>query len=295
MKGNEQDNKDLKRVVRLVVYGYRWIVVSMVLTTTVAIVLAFSTQNVYRAYTVLAPANSGEAGGILKSFLGQAGGLASLVGINAKEDDPTTEALAVLQSRKFIEDFITERDLLHEIASNAMQSKIGLRLGIASKAPTLWREYDYFKKRILEVEKEKNSPLVTVKIDWSNREEAADWANDLVRRLNLKMRDRAIAEAEKSISYLNLELDKTSVLPLRDAIYKLIENDIKQKTIANVRNDYVFRVVDPAVAPDIKEKIRPYRTVYLITGILTGFLLGVFALLMRDFAKRANEWFRLEQ
>lgn len=295
MKQDEHDNKDLKRVVRLIVSGYRWIIASMILTTTVAAVLAVTTQSVYRAFTVLAPAGSGESGGLLKSVLGQAGGLASLVDINSKENDPSIEAIAVLQSRKFIEDFIVERSLLPEIAGNAFQSGITSRLVLGSKAPSLWRVYDYFKKHILDVERDKNTALVTVRIDWSNREEAADWANDLVRRLNVKMRDRAIAEAEKSISYLNLELDKTSVLPLRDSIYKLIENDIKQKTIANVRDDYVFRVVDPAVVPDLREKVRPFRSVYIITGILSGFLLGIFALLVRDFAKRSIDWLRREQ
>jgi uncharacterized protein involved in exopolysaccharide biosynthesis len=295
MKGDEHSDGDLKRVVRLIVSGYRWIVLSMILTTTVAIVLAVRTQNVYRAYTVLAPAGSGESGGILKSILGQAGGLASLVDVNAKDNDPSVEAIATLQSRKFIEDFIVDRGLLPVIAKNGIQGGSARGLSGAPSPPSLWRAYDFFKKNILEVERDKSTPLVTVKIDWSNREEAADWANDLVRRLNLKMRDRAIAEAEKSISYLNLELDKTSVLPLRESIYKLIENDIKQKTIANVRDDYVFRVVDPAVVPDIREKIRPFRTVYGIMGILTGFLLGVFALLIRDFARRTREWLRREQ
>jgi uncharacterized protein involved in exopolysaccharide biosynthesis len=291
----DEHDKDLKRVVRLTVSGYRWIVVSVILTTTIATILAVTTRNVYRAYTVLAPASSGESGGLLKSVLGQAGGLASLIDINAKDNDPTTEAIAVLQSRKFIQDFIVERNLLPEIARNGFQGEFGHWLPGASRAPTLWRGYDYFKKHILDVEKDKSTPLVTVRIDWSNREEAADWANDLVRRLNMQMRDRAIAEAEKSISYLNVELDKTSVLPLRESIYKLIENDIKQKTIANVRNDYVFRVVDPALVPDAKEKVKPYRAVYVITGVLSGFLLGVFALLMSDFAQRAMVWFRRGQ
>jgi uncharacterized protein involved in exopolysaccharide biosynthesis len=295
MKGDEHSDRDLKRVLRLIVSGYRWIVVSVILTTTVAIVLAVTTQNVYRAYTVLAPAGSGESGGLLRSLLGQAGGLASLVDVNAKESDPTSEAIAVLQSRKFIEDFIVERGLLAEIVKNGMKGGIARGSSGAPSPSPLWRAYDYFKKNILEVERDKSTPLVTVKIDWSNREEAADWANDLVRRLNMKMRDRAIAEAEKGITYLNLELDKTAVLPLRESIYKLIENDIKQKTIANVRDDYVFRVVDPAFVPDIREKVRPFRTVYGIMGILTGFLLGVFALLIRDFARRTIEWLRREQ
>jgi uncharacterized protein involved in exopolysaccharide biosynthesis len=295
MKRDEYSDGDLKRVVRLIVKGYRWIVVSVILTTTVAIVMAVTTQNVYRAYTVLAPAGSGESGGILKSLLGQAGSLASLVDVNAKDNDPTIEAIAVLQSRKFIEDFIVDRGLLPDIAQNGMQIGIAHGTSKAPNPPSLWRVYDFFKKNILEVERDKSTPLVTVRIYWSNREEAADWANEIVRRLNMKMRDRAIAEAEKGITYLNLELDKTAILPLRESIYKLIENDIKQKTIANVRDDYVFRVVDPAFVPDIREKVRPFRTVYGIMGIITGVLLGVFALLIRDFSRRTIEWLRREQ
>lgn len=284
MKQDEHDNTDLKRVVRLVANGYRWVLGIALLTLTLVTVGAFTTDNVYRAYTVLAPAGSGESGGILKSLLGQAGGLASLVDVNLKDNDPTSEAVAVLQSRKFIEDFITDRKLLPELEKILKPSK--------SRPMTLWRGYDYFRKHIIEIEKDKATPLITMRIDWVNREEAADWANDLVGRLNSIMRTRAIAEAERSITYLNVELEKTSVQPLRESIYKLIENDIKQKTIANVRNDYVFRVVDPAVVPDLREKVRPYRSVYMIVGLLTGLLLGVFFVLARDFVRRSIVWFR---
>ena len=291
MLQNQRDDTDLKRIVRILVSGGRWILWITLATTIFALVQALTTQSVYRAYTVLAPQSSADSSGLLNSLMGQVGGLASLVDFNTKENDPAAEAIALLGSRKFIEDFIVDRNLLATIERRS-QSKYTHWPQYVSPNFTLWRGYNYFIKNILEIDKDKATSLVTVKIDWINREEAADWANDLVRRLNLKMRDRAIAEADKSISYLNLELDKTSILPLRESIYKLIEKDIKQKTLANVRNDYIFRVVDPAAVPDLKEKIRPWRAVYVITGVLSGLLLGVIALLARDFTRRAIAWYR---
>ena len=55
------------------------------------------------------------------------------------------------------------------------------------------------------------------------------------------------------VEYLNQELEKTNVAELRQAIYRLIEAQIKQKTLARLRDEYVFRVLDPAAPPDSDE------------------------------------------
>ena len=56
----------------------------------------------------------------------------------------------------------------------------------------------------------------------------------LVERVNRDLRQRAIAEADASIAYLNSELAKTSVVELRESLYRLLENQTKTIMFARV-------------------------------------------------------------
>ena len=286
------ENKDLRELIRLIYGGRRIIGWTMVAMTVLSTGLAILTQNVYPATTTLMPASSGNANGILNSLMDQVGGLASLVGLSPKQNDPTSEAIAILQSRRFIENFIRTRNILSKVTDQGWGNRLRIWLNLGTKPPKMWNGYEYFRHEVLIVDRDKKTSIVTVEVDWINRREAADWANDLVRRLNETMRQRAIAEADKSINYLKVQLGKTSMVPLRDAIFKLIDADIKERMIAEIRDDYAFRVIDPAAVPSKQEKVKPHRVVYVIGGLISGFFLGVLFVLARDFARQCAEWYR---
>jgi uncharacterized protein involved in exopolysaccharide biosynthesis len=121
-----------------------------------------------------------------------------------------------------------------------------------------------------DVSEEKVTGIVTLTLVWSDREQVARWANLLIERANRDLRQRAIAEAQASTDYLNAELAKTSVLELRQAIYRLLENQIKTVMLANVRDQYAFRVIDPASAPDPDDTVRPKRLAMILLGMVFG-------------------------
>lgn len=50
--------------------------------------------------------------------------------------------------------------------------------------------------------------------------------------------------------------------------------------LANVRDEYVFKTVDPAVVAE--KKIKPKRIMIIITGMILGLLLSVIILFIRN-------------
>ena len=57
----------------------------------------------------------------------------------------------------------------------------------------------------------KNNPktgLVTLSLEWTDPELIAQWANNLVMRLNDHQREFAVSEAQRSIEYLNQQLNE---------------------------------------------------------------------------------------
>ena len=103
---------------------------------------------------------------------------------------------------------------------------------------------------------------------------------------NERLRARAIDEATRNIAFLNAQIPQTSVVEVQHAIYNLIESETKTLMLANVRKEFAFTVIDPAVPPE--RKYRPKRSVYVAFGLFLGLAIGVLAAYWRS-ARAAPE------
>ena len=256
-----------------------WIVASVVVCTTLSAFYAFATPPVYRASVLMVSADS-SVGSSLEGTLGQLGGVASLAGIQAGGASiAKQESWAVLRSRELTDAFIHDKDLMPLLFPKRWDEK-NLRWKSGERPPTPAEAYKYFGEKVRSVTEDKKSSLITLQIDWTDRLQAAAWANELVERLNVEMQTRAIASAEVSLGYLEKELQATTTVTTREAINRLIEAQIKQRMLANVKHEYAFRVVDKAVAPDANDPIRPRKILALAGGVFGGGVLGFVAVLM---------------
>lgn len=261
-----------------------WVGISIVIVSTAFVSYAFLANPIYRASTLLVPvsAERSSLNGAMSSALGQLGGLAALAGISmGTADSETQESIAVLQSRKFTEAFIADYNLLPKFFEDDWDEQAqGWRLEVVNP-PTLAKGYRYFDKDVSTVSQDRRTGLVTVQIDWRDRQEAADWANSLVQRLNAEMRARAVAKAEASVGFLQQELAATADIGTREAINRLIEAQIKQRMLVNVTEEYAFRVVGEALPPDSDDYVWPKKLIMIFLGPFVGAFLGVLLVLFR--------------
>lgn len=279
---DDYDPVDLRVLIARLWSRRWWVVASIVACTAIAATVAYAATPIYRAVVVLVPAGA-ERGGMgagLGAALGQLGGLASLAGINVSSGDvETEESLAVLRSRQFTEAFIDDEKLVPVLFADRWNAAQGAWQE-GSKPPTPAEAYKYFNKKVRSALQDKKTGLVTLQIEWRDREQAATWANELVRRLNVEMRNRAIAKADASIGFLEKELTSTTTVASREAVGRLIEGQIKQRMIANVQQEYAFRIVDRAMAPDAGDIVRPQRLILLVIGVFSGVMLGIAGVLI---------------
>jgi uncharacterized protein involved in exopolysaccharide biosynthesis len=285
---NSADEIDLREVIGRLWAGKWWIVASTVAVTAAFVVAAFLMTPIYRATAVLAPAGGegGQQAG-LGGMLRSASGLASLIGVNlGSGEQGEQEALAVLRSREFLEVFFAENDLLPVLFYKDWDSARG-QWKSPDSAPTPARAYKLFTEDVLLVNKDTETGLVSVSIDWKDRELAASWANELVARLNKEMRSRALRDTNKSLEFLRNELESNSLLAIHQAINGLIEAQVNKRMLANVSEEYAFRVVDRAMAPDADDEIRPKKALLAAVGFFLGCFLGVFGVLLAHEIRRS--------
>ena len=101
------------------------------------------------------------------------------------------------------------------------------------------------------------------------------------------MRRLDIAEAEKSIGYLTDALEKTAIADMQQIFYQLIEKQQQTKMLANVRDEYVFKVIDPAVVPE--KKSGPKRALICLLLVTSAFLISCLVLIVRDQVKKSRD------
>lgn len=272
-----------------VLYGARALIITLtVVSTIVAIGVAYAMTPVYRAKALLVPASddpaAANAAGLATSPFGS---FAALAGLNVNANGSrVNEAIAVLQAREFTERFIEENQLLPVLFEDDWDAeRKAWKVDDPSEAPTLTDAFRVIDE-IRTVSQDRRSGFVTLTVDWKDREVAARWATLLIDGVNRRMRERTIREAERSLEFLNKELQRASVLEIQQSIYRLMETQIKTIMLANVRDQYAFRIIDPPAVPDARDRIRPRRTLLAILGLLLGGTAGVVLAFFRHALKQ---------
>ena len=224
-------------------------------------------QEWYRAEVVLAPTSQQSTASSALAGLGL-GGLANMAGINlpsAGEQQP----LAVLKSKDFARDFITELDLMPELLKDEG----------AATPPDIRDAVRVFDTRVRGVAEDARTKLVRLSIRWKDPDTAALWANTLAKRLNERLRKQAAAEAERNVAYLQTELTATSVVSLQQSVGSMLEAEMKKLMLARGNEEFAFKVIDQAVPP--KDRDAPKRVLIAAVSFVGGGILSILALLLR--------------
>ena len=242
-------------------------------------VVALVATPIYRAEVLLSPMVGGSGGSALARLSGQLGPVANLFGdMDASSGLANKEVyIATLRSRRFTHEFIRANDLLPVLfpdkwneSENAWKVSDG-----ESLQPSMDVATRLFDKEIRTISEDRRSGLVTLAIEWPDPVLAAQWAEDIVSRTNKFLQDRFIAEAERSMEFLEAELRSTDVLERQQIIYRQMEVKIGDVMMAKARNEYAFIVVDPAVVPDDDSYVWPNRKVMVAVGLMLGLLIGI--------------------
>jgi uncharacterized protein involved in exopolysaccharide biosynthesis len=255
-----------------ILWRRKWLIIAITalfaVSTVVYVLLA---DQWFKAEVVLVPAKK-NAG--LPGQLGGLAGLASLAGVNIGDKDESVEALAVLRSNDFAREFINAHALLPVLFADQWDSE---RKTWKSPNREDWPDerdaVRFFQKSICQVMDDKRTGLVTVSIEWKDRATAAAWANELVTRLNERMRQRVLTESDQNIRFLRAELAKADIPTLQQSLSRLLESELQNMMVARGSQEFAFRVVDRANPP--KWRSRPKRTLLVCVATLGGGILAV--------------------
>jgi uncharacterized protein involved in exopolysaccharide biosynthesis len=254
------DGIDVVAIVR-VMWRYRYFIGTVtIIFALIAVYLALTAQVIYRAEVIVTEVHdqglSGSGGGLA----GQLGGLASIAGLNLTGGGPSANAQGVLASRRVAEQLIKANNLVPLLTANN------------GKGATLWFAVKRFRENVVVIHEDPLKGLTSVTMDWTDPVTAAKWANEFIAITNELVRSHDLEDATRNVAYLNKQIDETKEVEIHKALSNLIESETKKLMLANARREYAFRIIDPAVAPELRHS--PKRALWVLSGTVLGFFLG---------------------
>jgi uncharacterized protein involved in exopolysaccharide biosynthesis len=250
------------------VWSGRWLIIAITSLFAVGgVTYALVAQEWWRAEVVLAPAD--KKGG-MSGALSQLSGLASLAGVSVGGGGGN-EPLAVLKSKDFARQFITEMNLMPVLLKDQKTED--------GKAPDIRDALRIF-ETVRTVSDDKKTGLVTLSVRWKDADTAALWANELARRVNARLRAEALAEAERNVAYLQKEIAATSVVSLQQSMGRVLEGEMQKLMLARGNEEFAFKVIDKATPPKLRDA--PKRALIAIVATLAGGFLGILAVFLRQ-------------
>ena len=299
---SKSDSEELDlRSLFISIYGGKWIIFFSTLLASILIVFySLSIPNIYTSYSLLAPAQSSSE---TRAF-DRITGLANIGGINlqSSEGSLTDEAIETIKSFKFfknnflpniflpnlfaIEEWnMVENNIIYNKNIFDIETKKWLRTAKPPKTsqPTIQEAYRAFLNRF-EISQDDKNGYVTIKITHQSPVIAQQWNEIIIYQINMLARNNAKLQALKSIDFLNLQLRQTNLSEVKEALANILEQETKKLMLIESNTEYAFKVIEPPYAPEIKSS--PSRALICIIGALTGFMIGIFLVLVKNFREK---------
>ncbi len=298
----QEDEVDIREFFSVVWQGKLWIILFVVLSSAISIWISLSLPDIYKSEAFL----SSNAGGMseIGKISNKYGGLASLAGI-AIPSSGTNKAelgIEILQSRAFIGSFIEKHDILAPLMAAKSWNKTTKKLTFDSSLynqdtrewvreaeppetskPSIQKAYKAF-SGILDVAYFEGTGFVTISIQHLSPEVARQWVDWLIEDINDEIRQQDLAQARRSIKYLEQQIESTSLTELKSGFFDLIQQQTETIMLASANPEYLFRTIDPAVVPE--EKFKPERFKICFFGAFVGFIIGVVVATLKHYLSR---------
>ena len=246
---------------------------------------AIHSDDVYKSQALTSVQNTSES----TSSLAQYGDLASLAGISlpSGSSDKTFLAIETIKSRSFFKYLMDKYNLLPEILAvdyyDKNTNKIVFKETIYNYELKKWtldkgvppylEAHKFFLSSILEIQRSKETGFISISIFHESPVFAQSFLSLILLEVNNLAKANDIEEAKKGLSYLNIELKKTSVSEIKNSINALIETLLKNQMTASIKEEYLLKAIDPAYFPH--EKFKPFRALICVLGTFFGLLISL--------------------
>jgi len=258
-----------------IVWKRRYLVALTVAASVISTaVYSMRLPNLYESSAVITPVGSKDKGSKgLSLFSQQLGGAA---GITIPAPSSSTEITNLLNSMMLREKIIKKYALLPALAgdeANAAGKDEGKRLWAGLRALD----------SIIRVSSSAEENTISITAEFHDPGEAARIVDHFLDALTEQMTGEAKRVALANIGHLERQLGATSDPLIRQKIYNMIAEQVETSLMAEVKENYAFKVIDPPRVPD--RKTGPKRVKMLAMSFFVSLAVAVMLAFMLEYVR----------
>ena len=295
LNNNYDDEIDLRELFHVLWNKIFYIGAITSIFSLISIIYALMLPNIYQSQAVMMPmeANQGMSG-----KLGQFSGMASLAGISlpSESGSKAQEAIARIESFEFFSNSFLPQIKLENLmavkewnqASNtltydasAFNSESGQWVRKVkpptSTIPSSQQAYQKY-QAIMSVNADKKTSFITLSVEHESPVIAQQWVEIIMDQIDQVMRDQDRQTARKSIEYLNSLAPTVNYEEIKQALSSLQQEQMKQLMMVEANENYIFKVLDSPIVPEMK--VKPKRSYLVIFFTVLGMVLSVLGVLV---------------
>jgi uncharacterized protein involved in exopolysaccharide biosynthesis len=287
-----------------------WIVGVMVVAT---LFTSLFMTNIYQAKAVITPitAKDSGGGGTLSALAMQFGGLPGIV---LPGGSSASEIVNLLKSNILREKVIERHQLLPVLFYNRWDaekkdwkrggwislnpltyvSKLSRAISSGDQksgqkkdpdVPDAWDGLREFSD-IVKINQNIKENVITVTVDYYDPDMAAKMVEYFLTTLTDHMSGEAKRVATINRQYLEEQLVKTADPLIKQKIYNLIAQQVETSMMAEVKENFAFKVIDPPKVPD--KKIKPKRVQMVLISFFIAIFIGVFSAFFMEYLEKVK-------
>tara|TARA_B100000768_G_C11194390_1_gene338792 strand:- start:606 stop:1028 length:423 start_codon:yes stop_codon:yes gene_type:complete len=139
----------------------------------------------------------------------------------------------------------------------------------------------------MNIVEDKKTSFVSLSIEHISPFIAQQWVELIITQIDKTMRDQDKQESIKSIEYLNEVASTANYEGIKKTLSSLQEEQMKVLMMVEANEDYVFKVIELPIAPEIQSK--PKRSLIVILGAIMGFMISVVGSLVFHYTRNPYE------
>lgn len=252
--------------------------------------------NLYTSSAMLAPSENKDN---LANSLKNISGLAAIAGISAfNSSDNELVGREIIKSFKFFKEMILPQVKLEDIHAikewNYKTNKVIYDKKIFNELESSWvRVVTYPQKKIpspqesfqefnnfFNISFDKETTFMIISVTHYSPVIAKEWTEIIANGINQTMRDDEKKRVERSIEFLDNQINQTNLSEIKNSLLELIQQELKKLMIIESSDEYIYKILEPPIVPELKSS--PNRLIIIFISIVLGFVVGLFISILKN-------------
>jgi capsular polysaccharide biosynthesis protein len=205
--------------------------------------------------------------------------IASQFGITSPKTSNVAEIVALLNSNILMDKVIKKHDLTNVLLSKKHKKK--------KESEQIWETARLLKKKIYKARENKREGVIELSAEYKDPDIAAKILTYILKELTDYMSSEAIRVAQTNKKYLESQVDRNADPLIKQKIYSLIAKQIETSMLAEVKENFAFKVLDPPKVP--VRKIRPIIWKNILLAFFLSLFVGVFLAFFLEYYNNLKE------